>query len=250
MLAPRVIPCLDVDGGRVVKGVQFSDLRDAGDPVEIAASYEQQGADEIVILDVSATPEGRGNAVATVAAVRAVLSIPLTVGGGVRSMADAGRLLDAGADRVAANTAAVERPELIEEIAAQFGTQCAVISIDAGRRNGGWEVLTTSGTSRTGMDVGEWATRCAGLGAGEILLTSWDRDGTRKGYDTELLSSVSDLVTIPIIASGGAGQAIDLVAAIHAGASAVLVASLLHDRDLTVADLKATMTQHGIEVRT
>ena len=250
MLAPRVIPCLDVDGGRVVKGVQFSDLRDAGDPVEIAANYEQQGADEIVILDVSATPQGRGNALATVSAVRSVLSIPLTVGGGVRSTADAGRLLNAGADRVAANTAAVERPELIAEIAAQYGAQCAVVSIDAGRRGDGWEVLTTSGATRTGIEVGDWAVQCAGLGAGEILLTSWDRDGTRAGYDIELLSSISHLVTIPIIASGGAGQAIDLVAAIHAGASAVLVASLLHDRDLTVADLKETMSQQGIGVRT
>lgn len=249
MLAPRVIPCLDVDGGRVVKGVRFSNLRDAGDPVEIAADYEQQGADEIVILDVSATPQGRDNALATVSAVRSVLSIPLTVGGGVRSTADAGRLLNAGADRVATNTAAVERPELIAEIAAQFGAQCAVISIDAGRRDGGWEVLTTSGTTRTGIDVGDWAIQCAGLGAGEILLTSWDRDGTRSGYDTELLSSISHLVTIPIIASGGAGQATDLVAAIDAGASAVLVASLLHDRDLTVADLKEAMAQQGIEVR-
>ncbi len=249
MLAPRVIPCLDVDGGRVVKGVQFSDLRDAGDPVEIAANYEQQGADEIVILDVSATPEGRGNALATVSAVRSVLTIPLTVGGGVRSTADAGRLLNAGADRVATNTAAVERPELIAEIAAQFGAQCTVVSIDAGRRDGGWEVLTRSGKTRMGIEVGDWSVQCGELGAGEILLTSWDRDGTRSGYDTDLLSFVSRLVTIPIIASGGAGQADDLVAAIKAGASAVLVASLLHDRDLTVSDLKGAMSQQGIEVR-
>lgn len=250
MLAPRVIPCLDVDDGRVVKGVRFSNLRDAGDPVEIAASYEQQGADEIVILDVSATTQGRANAVATVSAVRAVLSIPLTVGGGVRSTADAERLLDAGADRVATNTAAVERPELIAELAAQFGTQCTVVSIDAGQRDDAWEVLTTSGGVRTGIDVGAWAVECARLGAGEILLTSWDRDGTRSGYDTRLLSTISSLVSMPIIASGGAGQTSDLVEAIRAGASAVLVASLLHDGDLTVGDLKATLVQHGIAVRT
>ncbi len=250
MLAPRVIPCLDVDNGRVVKGVRFTNLRDAGDPVEIAANYEQQGADEIVILDVSATTEGRANAVATVAAVRAVLSIPLTVGGGVRSTADAERLLDAGADRVATNTAAVERPELIAELAAQFGTQCTVVSIDAGQRDDAWEVLTTSGGVRTGIDAGAWAVQCADLGAGEILLTSWDRDGTRSGYDTRLLSAISSRVSIPIIASGGAGQTSDLVDAIRAGASAVLVASLLHDGDLTVGDLKAALSQHGITVRT
>lgn len=249
MLAPRVIPCLDVNDGRVVKGIRFANLRDAGDPAEAAAEYERQGADEIVILDISATPQGRANAVATVRAVRSVLTIPLTVGGGIRTADDAGRLLANGADRVAVNTAAVERPQLIAEIAERFGAQCAVVSIDASRRDGGWEVLTHSGTNRTGLDAGTWAQTCAQLGAGELLVTSWDRDGTRDGYDTDLLAAIAAKVTIPIIASGGAGAASDLVEAMDAGASAVLVASLLHDRELTVADLKAEMADRGWEVR-
>jgi imidazoleglycerol phosphate synthase cyclase subunit len=271
MLAARVIPCLDVKDGRVVKGVRFQELRDAGDPVENAAAYEEQGADEIIILDVSATPEGRGNAVDTVRAVRSVLSIPLTVGGGVRKESDAGRLLDAGADKVGINTAAVSRPDLVAEIAQRFGSQCTVLAVDAAARPGnptpigtergqirpsrsqlgrGWEVVVRSGANRTGLDVVEWCRKATALGAGEILLTSWDRDGTRDGYDVELIAAVANAVTVPVIASGGAARSEHLVAALRAGASAALVASILHDGDTTVADLKLGLSRAGITVRT
>lgn len=250
MLAARVIPCLDIKDGRVVKGVRFQQLRDAGDPVENAAAYEEQGADEIVLLDVSATPEGRGNAVETVRAVRSVLSIPLTVGGGVRRESDAGRLLDAGADKVGVNTAAVRRPDLITEIAQRFGSQCTVLAVDAAMRStGSWEVVVRSGSDRTGLDVVEWCRKATALGAGEILLTSWDRDGTRDGYDVELVAAVADAVTVPVIASGGAARSEHLVAALRAGASAALVASILHDGDTTVADLKLGLSRAGITVR-
>ena len=250
MLTVRVIPCLDVDAGRVVKGVRFQGMRDTGDPVELSLAYEAQGADELVLLDVSATPEGRGNALVTVAAVRAKLGIPMTVGGGVRKAEDAGALLEAGADKVGANTAAVERPELLSEIAERFGSQCAVVSIDAARREaGGWEVVTKSGKERTGKDAIAWAREATERGAGEILLTSWDRDGTRAGYDTDLLQAVSTAVQVPVIASGGAAHPDHLVAAIQAGADAVLAASIFHDGDFTVGDIKNAMVAAGIPTR-
>lgn len=249
MLAARVIPCLDIKDGRVVKGVRFQELRDAGNPVENAAAYEAQGADEIVLLDVSATPEGRGHAVDTVRAVRSVLSIPLTVGGGVRRESDAGRLLDAGADKVGVNTAAVERPDLIADIASRFGSQCTVLAVDAARNATGWEVVVRSGNEPTGLDVIEWCRKATALGAGEILLTSWDRDGTRDGYDVDLVAAVAGAVSVPVIASGGAARSEHLVAALQAGASAALVASILHDGDTTVSDLKAGLSRAGITVR-
>jgi imidazoleglycerol phosphate synthase cyclase subunit len=248
-LAARVIPCLDIKDGRVVKGVRFQELRDAGDPVESAYLYEGQRADEIVLLDVSATPEGRGNALETVRAVRAVLSIPLTVGGGVRSAEDAGRLLEAGADKVGVNTAAVTRPGLVGEIAARFGAQCTVLAVDAASTGQTWEVVVESGRRRTGIDVVEWCEKATAAGAGEILLTSWDRDGTRDGYDLELIATVTDAVTVPVIASGGASEARHLVEALESGASAALVASILHDGDTTVSALKTALAAAGIVVR-
>lgn len=250
MLTKRIIPCLDVDGGRVVKGIQFQGLRDAGDPVERAQAYEAQGGDELVILDVSATPEKRANATDTVAAVREVLGIPLTVGGGVRSIADAERLLSAGADKVATNTAAVNDPTLLERLASRFGSQCTVLALDAARTKAKtWELVIQSGKNRTGKDAVAWAKEAQDRGAGEIVLTSWDQDGTRQGYDLELIAAVSDAVTIPIIASGGAAHAGHLVQAANAGASAMLIASILHDGDTTVADLKDALAQDGLEVR-
>ena len=249
MIVPRIIPCLDVKDGRVVKGVQFQGLRDAGDPVELAAAYEAQGADELCLLDVSATPEGRGNAVETVRAVRAVLSIPLTVGGGVRVADDAARLLDAGADKVGVNSAAVARPALLEELATRFGAQCTVLAIDAARKDDGWVVVVKSGKERTGRDAVAWAVEGTTRGAGEVLLTSWDRDGTREGYDLELLEAVVGAVRVPVIASGGASLWQHLAMAIDAGASAVLAASIFHDGDTTVRQLKAQLYDIGMVVR-
>ncbi|MBM4374316.1 MAG: imidazole glycerol phosphate synthase subunit HisF [Deltaproteobacteria bacterium] len=249
MLTMRVVPCLDVDGGRVVKGVKFQGLRDAGDPAERAAAYEGQGADELVVLDVSATPEGRSNATDTVRRVREVLGIPLTVGGGVRRSEDARRLLDAGADKVAANTAAVEDPSLLDALATTFGSQCTVLALDAARRDGGWEVVVRSGKERTGLDAVTWAREAALRGAGEIVLTSWDRDGTRSGYDTELIAAIAAAVSIPIVASGGAAHAGHMVEALRAGASAVLAASILHDGETTVGDLKRALEAAGIPIR-
>ena len=248
-LASRVVPCLDIKGGRVVKGVRFQGLRDAGDPVECAALYEAQGADEIVLLDVSATPEGRGHALDTVRRVRAVLSIPLTVGGGVRGADDAGTLLEAGADKIGVNTAAVARPALVAEIAERFGAQCTVLAVDAASAGGGWEVVVESGRRRTGTDVVEWCEKATTMGAGEILLTSWDRDGTGEGYDLELVEAVSYAVTVPVIASGGADSPRHLIEALQAGASAALVASILHDGETTVAELKRELASAGIMVR-
>lgn len=254
MLLPRVIPCLDVKGGRVVKGVRFASLRDAGDPVERAAAYAAQGADELVLLDVSATPEGRRHALDTVRAVRAVLPIPLTVGGGVRAVEDAEHLLDAGADKVGVNSAAVARPELLAELAERFGGQCTVLALDAARLAADgpprWEVVTLSGSKRTGLDALAWARRAVALGAGEVLLTSFDRDGTRAGYDLELLRAITGAVRVPVIASGGADTAAHMVAALRAGASAVLAASILHDGETTVGDLKRDLVAAGVEVRT
>jgi cyclase len=252
MLAARIIPCLDVRDGRVVKGIRFQGLRDAGDPVSLAAAYEAQGADELVLLDVSATPEGRGAARETVAAVRARLSIPLCVGGGVRVADDAGALLTAGADKVGVNTAAVERPELLSELAARYGRQCTILALDAARREtgDGWEVVTLSGRRRTGLDALDWARRATDLGAGEILLTSWDRDGTRLGYDLELLRAITATVRVPVIASGGASTPAHLLAGLQAGASAVLAASIFHYGEYDVATLKRELAAHGVEVRT
>lgn len=250
MLASRVIPCLDIRDGRVVKGVKFSGLRDAGDPVESAAVYEGQGGDELVLLDVSATPDGRANAVETVRAVREHLSIPLTVGGGIRKVEDVGRLLEAGADKVGVNTAAARRPQLVADMAERFGSQCTIVAVDAARtRPGRWQVVVTSGKEPTGRDVVEWCREVSERGAGEILLTSWDRDGTRQGYDTDLVACVADAVNVPVIASGGADRATHLVDAIRAGASAALVASILHYGETTVAELKMAMAAAGIEVR-
>jgi len=250
MLSARVIPCLDVRDGRVVKGVRFAGLRDAGSPVELADAYELQGADELVMLDVSATPEGRATAVETVRAIRESLSIPLTVGGGVHTLENAGALLSAGADKVAVNTAAVRRPDLLDELARRFGCQCTVLAVDAARTSAGtWEVVVLSGSERTGIDVVDWAREAVRRGAGEILLTSWDRDGTRSGYDVELLSAVSEAVTVPVIASGGAAGARHLLAALRAGADAVLAASIFHDGDTTVADVKSFLRSNGITVR-
>ncbi len=252
MLAIRIIPCLDVSNGRVVKGIKFQGLRDAGCPEELAANYEAQGADELVFLDVSATPEARGTHVETIRKVRAQLSIPLTTGGGVRQVSDAQKLLEAGADKVAVNTAAVDRPELISEIATKFGSQCTILAIDAARfENGqpGWEVVTHSGKNRTGMSVVEWAKNAVNAGAGEILLTSWDRDGTREGYDLELLQAVSDAVSVPVIASGGADTTEHLIEALSHGADAVLAASIFHEGDTTVAEVKKELKRNNIHVR-
>ena len=250
MLTSRIIPCLDVRDGRVVKGVRFQGLRDAGDPAERASAYEQQGADELVVLDVSATPEGRGNALDTVRRVRAVLSIPLTVGGGVKEVQDGVALLEAGADKVSINTAAVQDPSILGRLAERFGAQCVVLALDAAaRETGGWEVVVRSGTHRTGIDAVQWAKEAVHRGAGEILLTSWDRDGTRSGYDVPLLQAVCSAVTVPVIASGGAATAGHLAVALRAGASAVLAASIFHDGDTTVAQVKRALMAEGLSIR-
>jgi imidazole glycerol-phosphate synthase subunit HisF len=254
MLSRRIIPCLDVRDGRVVKGVRFQNLRDAGDPAELAARYESEGADEITLLDVSATPEGRATSTETIRRVRQALSIPLTVGGGVRRVEDAGRLLDAGADKIGMNTAAVERPELISECAARFGVQCVVIAIDAARAmsatSTSWEVRIRSGAGVAPLNAIDWAMRAADLGAGEVLLTSWDRDGTRIGYDIALTSAVASSVWIPVIASGGAATPQHLLEALQAGAEAVLAASIFHDAEFTVTQLKQFLASKGQEIRT
>lgn len=252
-LRPRVIPCLDVRDGRVVKGIKFQGLRDAGDPVECARRYEADGADELVILDVSATTEGRNAAVRTVDAVRRAISIPLTVGGGVRTTADAARLLDAGADKVGVNSAAVADPQLLRVLSDRFGRQCVVAAIDAARRIDGapgWQVVTHAGTKRVELDAVAWCAQVAELGAGEILLTSWDRDGTRSGYDLELLRAARAAAGVPLIASGGAAGVDHLVDAFEAGADAVLAASIFHDQETTVRDVKHALVTRGIPVRT
>lgn len=247
---PRLVPCLDVAGGRVVKGVRFQGLRDAGDPADCAARYQDQGADELVLLDVSATLEERAHAAETVAAVRRALAIPLTAGGGVRSAEDAGRLLAAGADKVSVNTAAFRDPGLLGSLAERFGAQCTVLALDAAARpGGGWEVVVQSGTERTGVDAVEWARAAEARGIGEVLLTSWDRDGTGCGYDLGLVAAIAEAVQVPVIASGGAESAEHLAAALEAGASAVLVASVLHDGRDTVAGLKRALGRLGVEVR-
>ena len=250
MLTKRIIPCLDCRAGRVVKGVRFGNLRDVGTPAEQAALYENQGADEIVVLDVSAAVTGRANQVETVKAVREVLSIPLTVGGGIRNVIDATRLLEFGADKVSINSAAVQNPELINELARQFGSQCTVLAVDAAEDGRGfWEVVIHSGTTRTGIDVVNWCRNGVDRGAGEILLTSWDRDGTRTGYCLELIAAVSGAVTVPVIASGGANEPRHLFEAIQAGADAVLAASIFHSGELSVADIKDFLAKQQVEVR-
>jgi imidazole glycerol-phosphate synthase subunit HisF len=249
MLMKRIIPCLDVRDGRVVKGVRFAGLRDAGDPVALAALYDAQGADELVILDVSATSEARKTAAHTVAAVRDVLTIPLTVGGGVRSVDDAARLLDAGADKVAINSAAVVRPDLISEIAARFGRQCCVLALDASTINNVPTVLTRSGSFQTALAATDWAARAADLGAGEILLTSFDRDGTRSGYDLPLIRAVAASANVSIIASGGADTPEHMLDALRAGADAVLAASIFHDGHTTIATVKHALKALNVDVR-
>jgi imidazole glycerol-phosphate synthase subunit HisF len=249
----RVIPCLDVDRGRVVKGTRFIDIRDAGDPVELAEHYDAEGADELVFLDITASHERRDTIVDLARRTADNVFIPFTIGGGIRSAADAQAVLDAGADKVAVNSAAVVRPELIGEMAEVFGAQCVVLAIDAKRRDGdaeGWEVYVNGGRNPTGREAVEWATEGVGRGAGEILLTSMDRDGTADGYDLELTKAVADAVPVPVIASGGAGELEHLSAAILQGhASAVLCASIFHYGTYRVAEAKDHLSAAGIEVR-
>jgi cyclase len=248
----RVIPCLDVDRGRVVKGVNFVDLVDAGDPVELAARYDAEGADELVFLDITASSDARETTVEMAAHVAEQVFIPFTIGGGIRSVEDARRLLRAGADKVSVNTSAVERPELIGEIAEEFGAQCVVVAIDARRRvdGAGWEVFTHGGRTPTGLDAIEWAQRAEALGAGEVLLTSMDRDGTKSGFDCELTAALTDAVGIPVIASGGVGTLQHLVEGVTEGhADAVLAASIFHFGEHTIAEAKAAMAAAGIPVR-
>ncbi|MEO7556272.1 MAG: imidazole glycerol phosphate synthase subunit HisF [Acidimicrobiales bacterium] len=250
MNVARIIPCLDVDAGRVVKGVSFVDLRDAGDPVELAARYDAEGADELVFLDITASSDARDTIVHLVERTADQVFIPLTVGGGVRSVDDARRLLRAGADKVSVNTAALSRPELISDIAAEFGSQCAVVAIDARRANGGFEVYTHGGRKPTGLDAVSWAEEIDKLGAGEILLTSMDRDGTREGFDLELTRAVVDACGVPVIASGGVGSLEHLAAGVtEGGADAVLAASIFHYAEHTIAEAKALMAARGITVR-
>jgi imidazole glycerol-phosphate synthase subunit HisF len=247
----RVIPCLDVDAGRVVKGVNFVGLRDAGDPVELAARYDAEGADELVFLDITASSDARDTMVEVARRTAEEVFIPFTVGGGVRSVDDARRLLRAGAEKVGVNTAAVERPELIAEMAREFGAQCVVLAIDARRRaGGGFEVFTHGGRTPTGIDAVEWARRAEQLGAGEILLTSMDRDGTREGFDIELTRAVADAVGVSIVASGGVGTLDHLVdGVVEGGADAVLAASIFHFGEHTVAEAKSALERAGIMVR-
>ena len=246
----RVIPCLDVANGRVVKGVNFVDLADAGDPVEQAQAYDAAGADELCFLDITASHEARGTILDVVRRTAAVCFMPLTVGGGVRSAEDARALLLAGADKVAVNSAAVARPELVDDIAQRFGSQCVVGSVDARRTGDGWEVFTHGGRRATGIDAVAHAVRLAELGAGELLVTSMDRDGTRDGYDLELIRTIADRVSVPVVASGGVGSLDDLVAGVREGhASAVLAASIFHFGQASIADAHRAMAAAGIPVR-
>ena len=246
----RVIPCLDVSNGRVVKGVNFVDLRDAGDPVEQAQAYDAAGADELCFLDIGASHEGRGTIIDVVRRTAEVCFMPLTVGGGVRSAEDARALLLAGADKVAVNSAAVARPELVADIAARFGSQCVVASVDARRTGSGWEIFTHGGRNPTGIDALEHAVRLAELGAGELLVTSMDRDGTRDGYDLALTSAIADAVNIPVVASGGVGNLDHLVAGVREGhASAVLAASIFHFGQYSIADAHAALRAAGLPAR-
>lgn len=254
-LAVRVIPCLDVEAGRVVKGVNFRGLRDAGDPVELAAAYDADGADELVFLDITASSEGRETMYEVLARTADQIFIPLTVGGGVRSADDVDRLLRAGADKVAMNTAAIERPELLAEVSTRFGSQCVVISVDARRANGArradpaFEVTTHGGRRGTGIDAVAWAAKAAELGAGEILLNSMDADGTKAGFDLPMISAVRAVVDVPVVASGGAGALEDFAPAIKAGADAVLAASLFHFGQARIAQVKRALADAGYPVR-
>jgi imidazole glycerol-phosphate synthase subunit HisF len=246
----RVIPCLDVDGGRVVKGIGFVDLRDAGDPVELAARYDAAGADELVLLDITATSDKRDTVVELARRAADEVFIPFTIGGGIRSVPDAQAVLDAGADKVSVNSAALAEPELIDQLAANFGAQCVVLAIDAKRNgNSGWEAYVAGGRTPTGRDAVAWAREGTERGAGEILLTSMDRDGTNAGYDLALTGAVADLVGVPVIASGGAGSLTDLTEAVRAGADAVLCASIFHYGQHTVAEAKIELAEAGIAVR-
>ena len=265
MLAKRIIPCLDVTGGRVVKGVNFVELRDAGDPVEIAARYNEQGADELTFLDITATSDGRDLILHIIEAVASQVFIPLTVGGGVRTVDDVRRLLNAGADKTSFNSAAIANPQVIADACAKYGAQCIVVAIDAKRRKPeeearldeqgqlagpGWDVYSHGGRKNTGLDVVRWATRMATLGAGEILLTSMDRDGTKSGFDLQLTRAVSDAVNVPVIASGGVGNLDHLADGVQqGGADAVLAASIFHYGEYTVAQAKQRMRERGIPVR-
>ncbi|GAA1708800.1 MAG: imidazole glycerol phosphate synthase subunit HisF [Dietzia sp.] len=255
-LATRVIPCLDVDAGRVVKGVNFLDLRDAGDPVELAAAYDAQGADELTFLDVTASSSGRGTMLDVVTRTAEQVFIPLTVGGGVRAAEDVDQLLRAGADKVSVNTAAIARPELLEELSRRFGSQCIVLSVDArtvpageAPTPSGWEVTTHGGRRGTGIDAVEWARRGQELGVGEILLNSMDADGTKAGFDLDMVRAVRAAVTIPVIASGGAGAVEHFAPAVKAGADAVLAASVFHFGEMTIGDVKRAMAAEGMTVR-
>jgi imidazole glycerol-phosphate synthase subunit HisF len=249
MLARRLIPCLDVKDGRVVKGINFLELRDAGDPVEQAAAYDAQGADEVCFLDISAAPEGRSTLVDVVKRTADQVFAPLTVGGGVRSVGDAERLLLAGADKIAVNTAAIRTPQLVADIAARFGNQAIVVAVDAKRGAGGWEVFSHGGRTPEGLDVLEWCRRCADLGAGELLVTSMDRDGTGKGYDLDLIRAIATSVTVPVIASGGVCKLADLADGLEAGADAVLAASIFHFGHHTIGEAKAFLAGRGLAVR-
>lgn len=256
-LAKRIIPCLDVDNGRVVKGVQFVDIRDAGDPVEIARRYNEQGADEITFLDITASHEGRDTTVKTVEKMASEVFIPLTVGGGIRECQDIRRMLNAGADKVGINTAAIFNPDFVKEAAERFGSQCIVVAIDAKQVEapsensaGRWEIFTHGGRKPTGIDAVEWAAKMTNFGAGEILLTSMDQDGVKKGFDVGLTRAVSEAVSVPVIASGGVGNLQHLVEGITEGhADAVLAASIFHFGEYTVGDAKKFMAEQGIEVR-
>ena len=252
MLAKRIIPCLDVTAGRVVKGVNFTGLRDAGDPVEVAARYNEQGADELTFLDITATSDGRDLILPIIEAVASRVFIPLTVGGGVRTVQDVRHLLNAGADKASFNSAAIARPEVIGEASAKYGAQCIVVAIDAKRRadGAGWEVYSHGGRQNTGLDAVAWARRMADLGAGEILLTSMDRDGTQSGFDLALTRAVAEAVPVPVIASGGVGTLDHLADGVQQGlADAVLAASIFHYGQHTVAEAKARMAERGITVR-
>ena len=258
MLAKSIIPCLDVTGGRVVKGVNFVELRDAGDPVEIAARYNEQGADELTFLDITATSDGRDLILPIIEAVASQVFIPLTVGGGVRTVDDVRRLLNAGADKVSFNSAAIANPQVIRDASGKYGAQCIVVAIDARRRSGdelaargpGWDVFSHGGRRNTGLDAIAWARQMAEWGAGEILLTSMDRDGTRSGFDLELTRAVSDAVPVPVIASGGVGHLDHLADGVQlGGADAVLAASIFHYGEFTVAQAKQHMAARGIPVR-
>lgn len=249
-LAKRIIPCLDVDQGRVVKGVNFVNIRDAGDPVEVSKRYNEQGADEITMLDITATHEGRGTMIETVKAIAGQVFIPLTVGGGIRTLADIRDMLNAGADKVSINSAAIYNPEFVREASERFGAQCIVVAIDAKRVDDHWEIFTHGGRKPTGINAVEWAQKMATLGAGEILLTSMDRDGVKTGFDLELTRAVADAVTIPVIASGGVGNLDHLTEGVLQGhADAVLAASIFHFGEYSIQEAKEVMAAQGICMR-